>query len=58
MLTVKYLKQRKEFEVILLESRFYKKWQISAIIREISDSDLENGRNSTKSAVSRIIRES
>ena len=29
-----------------------------AIIREISDSNLETGRNGSKSGVSRIIRES
>ena len=40
------------------ESRFYKKWQTMAIIREISDSNLETGRNGSKSGVSRIIRES
>ena len=36
MLTVKQLKQRKVFEVTLSESRFYKKWQTSAVIWEIS----------------------
>ena len=47
------------FEKIpLSESRFYKKWQTMAIIREISDSNLETGRNGSKSGVSRIIRES
>ena len=40
MLTVKQLKQRKVSEVTLSESRFYKKWQTSAVIREISDSSL------------------
>ena len=52
------LKQRKLFKISLSESRIYKKWQTSAIIREISDSNLETGRNSSKSRVSRIIRES
>ena len=37
---------------------FYKKWQTLAVIREISDSNLETGRNGSKSGVSRIIRES
>ena len=40
------------------ESRFYKKWQTMAIIREISDSNLETGRNSSKSGVSQIKQES
>ena len=40
MLTVKQLKQRKVSEVTLSDSRFYKKWQTSAVIREISDSYL------------------
>ena len=58
MLTEKYLKQRKIFEISLSENRIYKKWQTSAIIREISDSNLETGRNGLKSGVSRIIWES
>ena len=44
MLTVKYLKQRKISEILLSESQVYKKWQTSAIILEISDSNLESGR--------------
>ena len=48
MLTVKQLKQRKIFEMLLSGSRIYKKWQTSAIIREISDSNLETGRNGSK----------
>ena len=58
MLTEKYLKQREIFEISLSESRIYKKWQTSAIIREISDSNLEKGRNGLNSGVSRIIWES
>ena len=59
LLTVKKLKQHKVFEKISLsESWFYKRWQTSAIIQEISDSNLETGRNGSKSAVSWIIRES
>ena len=42
LLTVKYLKQRKVLEISLPESRFLKKWQTSAIIQEISDSNLED----------------
>ena len=42
----------------LSESRIYKKWQTSVIIREISDSNLETGREGSKSGVSRIIRAS
>ena len=57
MLTEKYLKQREIFEISLSESRIYKKWQTSAIIREISDSNLETGRNGLKCGVSRIIWE-
>ena len=38
MLTVRQLKQSKIFKISLSESRIYKKWQTSAIIREISDS--------------------
>ena len=58
MLTVRQLKQRKIFEISLPESRIYKKWQTLAIIWEISDSNLETGRNGSKSGVSQIIRES
>ena len=58
MLTVKQLKQRKIFDISLSESRIYRKWQISTIIREISDSNLETGRNGSKFRVSRFIRES
>ena len=58
MLTVRQLKQRKIFEISLSESRIYKKWQTLAIIRQISDSNLETGRNGSKSGVSLIIRES
>ena len=57
MLTVRQLKQSKIFKISLAESRIYKKWQTSAIIREISDSNLETGRNGSKSGVSRIIWE-
>jgi len=39
------------FEISLSESRFEKKWQTSLIIREISDSNLETGRNGSKSRV-------
>ena len=49
MLTIKLLKQRKIFEISLSDSRIYKKWQTSAITREISDSNLETGRNGSKS---------
>ena len=45
-------------KISLSESRIYKKWQTSAIIQEISDSNLETGRNGSKSGVSWIIRES
>ena len=55
MLTVRQLKQRKIFEISLSESRIYKKWQTLAIIQEISDSNLETGRNGSKSGVSQII---
>ena len=55
MLTVRQLEQRKIFEISLSESRIYKKWQTSAIIWEISDSNLETGRNGSKSGVSQII---
>ena len=41
MLKVKQLKQRKIFEISLTESQIYKTLQTSAIIREISDSNLE-----------------
>ena len=41
MLTVKQLKQCIVFKVILSESRFYKKWKTLAIIREISECNLE-----------------
>ena len=58
MLKVKYIKQRKMFEISLTESRIYKKLETSVIIREISDSNLETGRNGSKSGVSWIIRES
>ena len=44
MLTVKWLKQCKITEILLSESQVYKKWQTSAIILEISDSNLESGR--------------
>ena len=57
MLTIKKLKQR-NFEISSSENRFYKKLQMLAIIREISDSNLETGRNGSKSGVSRIIWES
>ena len=46
------------FEISLSESRNYKKWQTSMIIRKISDSNLETGRNGSKSRVSQIIQES
>ena len=55
MLTEIELKQRKIFEISLSESPIYKKWQTSAIIQEISDSNLEIRRNGLKSGVSRII---
>ena len=58
MLTMTWLKQHNIFEVMLSESRFYKKWQTLVIIREILDSNLETGKNGSKSGVSRIIRES
>ena len=41
MLKVKQLKQGKIFEISLTESQIYKTLQTSAIIREISDSNLE-----------------
>ena len=41
----------------MLESLFYKKWQTSAIIQEISDSILETGKYGPKSGVSCIIQE-
>jgi len=41
---IKKLKQCKIFEISLSESQVYKKWQILAIIREISDSNLETWR--------------
>ena len=40
------------------ESLVYKKWQTLAIMREISDSNLETGKYGPKSGVSRIIQES
>ena len=43
---------------IVRESWVYKKWQILAIIQEISDSNLETRRWGSKSGVSRIIWES
>ena len=47
------VKQPKVFEkVSLSESRFYEKWQTSAIIREISDFNLRTGGNGSKSGVS------
>ena len=46
------------FEISLSESRIYKKWQTSVIIWEISDSNLETGRNGSKFTVSQIIQES
>ena len=52
------VKRRTIFEISLSESRIYKKWQTSAIIREISDSNLETRRNGSKSGLSQIIRES
>ena len=58
MLTVKLLKQRKIFEILLSERRVYKKWQTSAIILEISYSNLESRRCGLKPGVSQIIRES
>ena len=58
LLTVKLLKQTKIFEISMSESRIYKEWQTLAIIREITDSILETGRNGSKPGVSRIIRES
>ena len=41
MLREKYLKQRKVLEISLTDSQIYRKWQTLAIIREISDSNLE-----------------
>ena len=59
MLTVqKKIKERKIFEILSSESRLYNILQNSAIIREISYSNLETGRYSPKSGVSQIIRES
>ena len=58
MLTVTWLKQHKLFEISLSESGFDKKWQTLAIIREISDSNLEARRNGSKSGVSWTIQES
>ena len=52
------LQQPKIFEISLSESQIYWKWQTSAIIREISDSNLETLRNGSKSGLSQIIRES
>ena len=57
MLTEILLKQHKIVQISLSESRIYKKWQTSAFIQEISDSNLETGRNGSKSGVSRIVRE-
>ena len=54
MLTLTYFKQRKKFEISLSESRVYKKWQTSAIIREVSGSHVETGRNGPKSGVSKL----
>jgi len=39
------------------ESLVYKKWQTSAFIQEISDSNLETGKYGPKSGDSRIILE-
>ena len=46
------------WNILLLESQVYKKWQSSVIILEISDSNLESGRYGPKSGFSRIIWES
>ena len=46
------------WNILLLESQVYKKWQSSVIILEISDSNLESGRYGPKSGVSQIIWES
>ena len=58
MLTVKLLQTRQKIRILGSESRVYKKWQTSAVIREILDSNLETGRYGPESGVSRIIRES
>ena len=44
--------------IFLSQSQFYKKWKTLAIIQEILDSNLETGKNGSKSGVSRIIWES
>ena len=55
MRTLKQLKQRKIVEILWSESSLslLKKRQTSAIIGEISNSDLETGKNGPKSGVSR-----
>ena len=58
LMLMKWLKQRKIFEISISESRVYKRWQTLAIIREVSGSKLETGRFGSKSGVFRIIRES
>ena len=52
------VKHRKIFEISLSESRIYKKWQTSAIIREISDcSRLSDSGEDTKMGAGREKRE-
>ena len=46
-----------EFTLAGPQSQIYKILQNLAIIREISDSNLETGRNGSKSGLSQIIRE-
>ena len=54
MLTLKQFKQHKKIEISLSESRVYKKWETSAIIREVSEIHVETGRNGPKSGVSNL----
>ena len=59
MLTVKCFSNAcKIFNILQLVIRVYKNEQTSAIIQEISVSNLETGRYSPKSGVSHIIQES
>ena len=44
MLTVKLLQTTQKIKILGSDCRVYKKWQTSAVIREILDSNLETGR--------------
>ena len=44
MLTVKLLQTTQKIKILGSDCRVYKKWQTSAVSREILDSNLETGR--------------